>query len=240
MDLRGLRVSDVMQTEVATLGPDERLDLADDVMSLGRVRHLPVLEGTRLVGLVSQFDVMAASLTKVLDFEAEQRRTFMRSVQVREVMTRNVVSVAPDTALTEAARRMLSHRIHCLPVTKSDGTLVGLVTDTDLLRAAFLRAEGSELVQDVEGEIVSDLSHRFQEDLKALRRARDELRVQIHLGAAEVKDTWEHLEKKWNEVEAKARLVAREAEEPMRDVGGAARKLLDEIRQGYAKIRKAL
>ena len=158
MDPRQRRVSEIMQTEVATLAPGERLDLADDVMSLGRVRHMPVLDGARLVGLVSQFDVMAASLTKVVEFETDHRRTFMRSIQVHEVMARDVVSVAPDASLAEAAERMLSHRIHCLPVTEPDGTLVGLVTDTDLLRAGFLSGgESDERVQDVEEETVSDL-----------------------------------------------------------------------------------
>ena len=89
-------------------------------------------------------------------------------------------------------------------------------------------------------ESVSDLGNRFQDDLNALRRARDELCVQIHLGAAEAKEAWEHMEKKWSEVEAKAKLVAREAQEPLRDVGEAGRMLLDEIRQGYERIRKAL
>jgi CBS domain-containing protein len=56
-------------------------------------------------------------------------------------MTREVVTIAPGAALDEAARLLLGRRIGCLPVVKPDGTFVGLVTETDLLRAAFLPEE---------------------------------------------------------------------------------------------------
>jgi CBS domain-containing protein len=240
MDPRRRRVSEVMQTEVATLAPDERLDLADDVMALGRVRHMPVIEGERLVGLVSQRDLLAASLTKVLEFEPQQRRAFMRSVQVNEVMTRDVVTATAETTLADAARRMLERRIGCLPVVAPDGTLIGLVTEVDLLRAALLEGEEEEGSRVLEGESVSEFSERFEREMEGLRRTRDELRVQVHLGAAEAKELWERVEKKWHEAEARARFVAKTAEEPLQDVREAASQLLDEIREGYKKIRRAL
>jgi CBS domain-containing membrane protein len=238
MDPRRRRVSEVMQTEVATLAPGERLDLADDVMSLGRVRHMPVLQDGRLVGLVSQRDLLAASLTKVLEFEPQQRRAFMRSVQVDEVMSRDVVSAAPETTLAEAAKRMLERRIGCLPVLDPDGTLMGLVTEVDLLRAVLVG--GGDEEKTVEGERVSEFSDRFQAEMEALRRTRDELRVQVHLGAAEAKELWERVEKKWHEAESRARHVAKTAEEPLQDVREAASQLLEEIRDGYKKIRSSL
>jgi CBS domain-containing protein len=68
------------------------------------------------------------------------------------VMTRDVVTVAPDATLGEAAALLLARRIGCLPIVKPDGTLVGLVTETDLLRAAFLPDEGVIDVETVESE----------------------------------------------------------------------------------------
>ena len=73
-------VSELMQREVVTLQQGDRLDLADDIMSLGRIRHLPVLEGEQLVGVRSNRDLLAAFLSKGLEFEAKHRRTFMRAV----------------------------------------------------------------------------------------------------------------------------------------------------------------
>jgi len=144
------RVSEIMESEVVTLAARDRLDLADDVMRLGRVRHIPVLDDGRVVGIVSQRDLLAASLSKALAFDPQQRRTFMRSVDVGEVMSREVVTVAPDATLGEAAALLLGRRIGCLPVVKPDGTLVGLVTETDLLRAAFLPDEGAILAEVAE------------------------------------------------------------------------------------------
>lgn len=130
-------VSEIMRTQFVTLKTEDRLDLADDVMKLGRIRHMPVLEGERLVGVVSQRDLLAASLSRALDFEASHRRSFLKSVAVDEVMARDVVTVAPDTPIVEAALLMIRRKIGCLPVVDAKGAPVGLVTETDLLRSAY-------------------------------------------------------------------------------------------------------
>ncbi len=132
-------VADIMRTEFASLRPDDRLDLADQVMKLGRVRHLPVLDGDgRLVGIVSNRDLLEASLTSVLSFETAERRGFLRSIGVSEVMKSEVVTVRAKTPLGVASARMIRNKIGCLPVVREDGTMVGLVTETDLLIAAYL------------------------------------------------------------------------------------------------------
>jgi CBS domain-containing protein len=131
-------VDDVMRREFVALKATDRLDFADDILTLGRIRHLPVLEDGELVGIVSQRDLLAQSLTKALDFEARDRRTFLKSVDVSEAMTREVIAVDTGTTLEEAARLLIRHRIGCLPVVDRNGVPVGIVTETDLLRAAYL------------------------------------------------------------------------------------------------------
>jgi CBS domain-containing protein len=133
-------VEAVMQREYASVRADERMDFVDDVMALGRVRHMPVLDGEKLVGVVTQRDLLAASLSRALDFDAQERRAFLRSVNVGEVMSKRPITVAPGTTLTQAAQLMLRHKIGCLPVVGPAGEALGLVTETDLLRAAY--AEG--------------------------------------------------------------------------------------------------
>ena len=81
------RVGEVMQRDFVSVHPDETMDLVDDVMRLGRIRHMPVLDRGRLVGVVTQRDLLSAALSKSLEFEADERRTFLRSVKVEEVMT---------------------------------------------------------------------------------------------------------------------------------------------------------
>ena len=233
MDVRSRRVSEVMQREVVSLSRDERLDLVEDVMRLGRIRHMPVLEDGRVVGVVSSRDLLASSLSRSLDFEPEQRRAFLRAVEVAEVMSDEVVSVSPDATLREAAELMVKRRFGCLPVVDDDGDLVGLVTETDLLRAALLSDGAPE-------ESHEHVGAWLETELQALRRTRDELEVQLHLGGAEARERWEQLGRKLADAETRARQLLREAKDPVRDVGEALRALVDEIREGYRRIRESL
>ena len=134
-------VSEIMQPAPVTVRADDRMDMIEDLMSLGRVRHLPVMDGERLVGIVSLRDLLAHSLSRALDFEPRERRAFLKSVGVREAMSERLITARPETPQREAAALMLRHRIGCLPVLDAGGTLVGIVTETDLLRAAYLGNE---------------------------------------------------------------------------------------------------
>jgi CBS domain-containing protein len=133
-------VEAVMQREFASVRSDERLDFVDDVMALGRVRHMPVVDGGKLIGVVTQRDLLAASLSRALEFDAQERRTFLRSVNVDEVMSKKPITVGPKATLRDAAQLLLRHKIGCLPVVGPGGEALGLLTETDLLRAAY--AEG--------------------------------------------------------------------------------------------------
>jgi CBS domain-containing protein len=134
-------VQDVMRREFVSLNATDRLDLADDIMTLGRIRHMPVLEDGRLVGIVSQRDLLAHSLAKALDFEPHDRRAFLKSVDISEAMTRDVLTVEAATSLEEAARLLIRQRIGCLPVVDRAGAPIGIVTKTDLLRVAYLSGD---------------------------------------------------------------------------------------------------
>lgn len=240
MDLRERPVSEIMQREVATLREEDQLTVADDVMRLGQVRHMPVLAGEKLVGIVSNRDLLAASLTSALQFGARERRAFLRSVEVREVMTKDVVSVGPDMPIAKAARILIERRIGCLPVVKGE-ELVGLVTETDLLRAAYLD-EGEAVVDATatKGEVMSDWKERLDRELEDLRRLRDELRVKIHLGKKDAQDLWHHLERRMSELEAHARRAAQRTEAPLQELADASRHLTEELRRGYRDLRGRL
>ena len=139
MDLRKRPVSEIMHREVVTLTANERLDLTQDIMSAGRVRHLPVLDDDqRVVGIVSDRDLLVAAMTKVLDFDPASRRTFLRSIEVGEVMAKDVATVGPEARLGDVAQIFALRKIGCVPVVGARGELLGLVTETDLIAAAFL------------------------------------------------------------------------------------------------------
>ena len=134
-------VAEIMQPSPITVRTDDGMDMTEDLMSLGRVRHLPVVDGERLVGVVSLRDLLAHSLSRALEFEPRERRVFLKSVDVRKAMSERLITARPDTPQAEAAALMLRHRIGCLPVVDAGGALVGIVTETDLLRAAYLEKD---------------------------------------------------------------------------------------------------
>jgi acetoin utilization protein AcuB len=133
MNITDLHVRSVMSTEVITLARDERLSLANDLMNLARVRHMPVMSGGQLVGIVSQRDLFRAAISSVLHFRRGAEREWMEKIRVEEVMTKQVVIAGPDWTVRQAVDLMLEKRIGCLPVVE-DGRLVGLLSESDCLR----------------------------------------------------------------------------------------------------------
>jgi acetoin utilization protein AcuB len=85
------------------------------------------------VAIVSQRDLFKAMMSSTMGYGEKAQHAYLRSVRVKEVMSSPVVTVAPDTALGEAAALMVQKGVGCLPVVDGS-TLVGVVTKTDLLR----------------------------------------------------------------------------------------------------------
>lgn len=134
MECGFMRVADFMEREVVTLNVGDRLDLADDVMRLGRIRHMPVLDQGRLVGVVSQRDLFRAAASTGLRLGASEQRRWLARLPVAEIMSRDLVTVAPDESIRHAADLMLIRKIGCLPVVADAGRLVGVLSETDCLR----------------------------------------------------------------------------------------------------------
>jgi len=85
-----------------------------------------------------------------------------------------------------------------------------------------------------------DWKDRLLADIDALRAARDELKVQMHLAKAEARERWEKLEKKWHHLEARGHVLAEASRESLDDIEEAGRLLVQEIREGYDSLRKLL
>jgi len=128
------RVADLMSPIVKTVGRNDTLSLADDLMRANRIRHLPVLDEGALCGLVSRRDMFRGALAAALGYGDVAQRKLLDTLLVKEVMTTEVLTTSPETPLREAARTMLDRKIGCLPVLK-DGRLVGILTEGDFVRA---------------------------------------------------------------------------------------------------------
>ncbi len=134
--MEGLRVRDLMTSNVTTLQRNDKLTLADDIMRLGRIRHLPVIgEDGQLAGIVSQRDLFRGALAQALGYGQRAQRKLLDTLVVKEVMSADVITTSPDTPLAEAARVLVERKIGCLPVVEA-GRLVGILTEGDFVALA--------------------------------------------------------------------------------------------------------
>lgn len=123
-------VEEIMKRDVITIGPEDSVHAAMGKTKEHRIRHLPVVEGERLVGIVSDRDLRDVSPSNLLQV---QDIDILKSTKVKDIMKCNVLTAHPLDGLEEVARVMYEYRIGCLPVVKG-GKLVGILTETDILR----------------------------------------------------------------------------------------------------------
>ena len=122
-------VEDLMTREVVTLNPGDDLALADTILRLGRIRHLPVTDANqKLVGLITHRDLLRVF--------ADVGRAQGKQVLARDVMNTDLVTVTPKMALGNALSTMVHNKFGCLPVVDPAGKLVGLITEADLVKFA--------------------------------------------------------------------------------------------------------
>ena len=135
---RAMQVEDLMTAEVYALRPWDDLATLHDLMREHNVRHVPVVdrEGD-LVGLVSHRDLLRSALIEQ-PVPGDVERSVLERLEVRDVMVRDVESVAPDTDLRDAAQTMFENKFGCLPVVVGR-RLVGILTEADFVR---LMAQG--------------------------------------------------------------------------------------------------
>lgn len=130
-----MTVRDIMHTSVVTLHSSDKLNVAEDIMTMGRLRHLPVVDShNRVVGIVTQRDLYKAAISSVLGFDRDKEQEWLGNVKVADVMTTEVVTVAAEAGVVETVDKLLTMKIGCLPVVDAEGKLIGMITETDCLR----------------------------------------------------------------------------------------------------------
>jgi acetoin utilization protein AcuB len=166
-------VQDVMQTKLFTVTPATTLPEALRLTAQRGVRHLPVVDGDRLVGILSDRDLKQAMASSATSLEVHELNYLLDRLRVDEIMTRPVITIAPMFPIEAAARVMLPAKIGALPVTES-GRLVGLVTETDVLRL-FVRAMGVSEPSSRLDVIVGNRPHALAEVVQAVEAAGAEI-----------------------------------------------------------------
>ena len=126
-------IKEIMTTRVATVSMDDRLGVIKEIFEQAHFRHLLVLEEEVLVGVISDRDLLRA-LSPYLDTDAEMNRdTETLNRRAHQIMSRQPITISPESSLQAASAIMLEQHVSCLPVLEN-GALVGIVSWKDLLR----------------------------------------------------------------------------------------------------------
>jgi acetoin utilization protein AcuB len=131
--LEGLLVRDVMTSSVSSISQDASLLMAALAMRRDGIRHLPVVEGVRLVGIISERDVLRASPSLLGKVNQDEYNTMFETTQVHRAMHKDPQTVTSEMPLRQAVGLMAENKLGCLPVVDGD-CLVGIVTRSDLVK----------------------------------------------------------------------------------------------------------
>ena len=152
-------VKDRMTPDPITITPDTSFPDAFRILREKKIRHLPVMKKKKLVGIVTQTDMLHASPSAATSLSVFEINYLLANLHVKEVMTSPPITVSEDDPLEEAARVMVEKKIGCLPVMRN-GDLVGMITEIDIFET-FVEILGSEAaslrvtlrIRDARGEL---------------------------------------------------------------------------------------
>jgi CBS domain-containing protein len=149
-----MRVEEVMTREVITAMPETSLKAVAETLATKRISGIPVVEDGRVLGVVSEADILRKEAEEPQPARLRHRRKDAKKAArtAREAMTSPAVTVTPQGDVARAARLMVERNVNRLPVVTSDGELVGIVTRADLVQA-FIRSD-----EEIERELRDDVA----------------------------------------------------------------------------------
>jgi CBS domain-containing protein len=139
-----MRVRDIMTSPALVIEPEATVPAANALMKQHRIRHLPVVEDGRLVGMISRGDLREASIAASINTDQYELHFMLNKLTVAKLMTRKVHTITPDAFLVHAAELMTENKIAGLPVVDEKGGVIGIVTESDLLRTLVQKLREAE------------------------------------------------------------------------------------------------
>jgi len=132
--LRDITVQSYMTSTVISVSPTTPIRIAQQVMEDRHIRHLPVVQENRLVGILSSGDIRRAGPSSTTTLSVWEIASRWDEISVDQVMSRNVIHVRPSTSMSHAAQLMMAYHFNCLPIVDEGNHLVGILTDVDMFR----------------------------------------------------------------------------------------------------------
>jgi CBS domain-containing membrane protein len=127
-------VSTIMTKEIVKLNSTDDLTKAEVLFKKHKIRHIPVVSGKVIKGMLSYTDLLRISFVDAVDDDAEDVDTTVYDMfTIDQVMAKNLITISPETTIRETAEILSKNEFHALPVCEGD-ILVGIVTTTDLLK----------------------------------------------------------------------------------------------------------
>jgi len=135
-----MKAREWMTSDPKTVAVDDFVATAVMLVLENRIRHLPVVRGDSLVGIISDRDLKRAMPSVVAGATAEEYQAFMEETPVEQVMTASPITCEPDTDLVDLVRGFCQHKVGAIPVVEGE-RVVGIVTQTDMMRAFLVVLE---------------------------------------------------------------------------------------------------
>ena len=130
--IRTAPVSDIMSKNIIALTREDNLERAEKLFKRHKIRHIPVVQGEMVIGMLSYSDLLRISFSEVADDENNIDSVVFDMFTIEQVMSKNVISIGSNTSIKAAAEILAKQEFHALPVV-DQGVLIGIITTTDLL-----------------------------------------------------------------------------------------------------------
>lgn len=160
-------VRDNMTKDPVCITPEQTISQVVDLMSEKKLHRLPVVQGKRIVGLVTEGTISASGASKATSLSIYELNYLLSKTTVDTIVIRNVITIHEDALMEDAAMTMLKNDIGCLPVVDENGEISGILTQNDVFNA-FLeilgyREEGSRIIIGVKDELgaIGEISKVF-------------------------------------------------------------------------------
>jgi CBS domain-containing protein len=129
-----VKIADIMTKDVFTVNIDDTIHKADEIMRDESIRQVPVVDGKKFIGLITERTLMEYSLRRLYDFEDEYGEIGYNKINdFKKIMTTEVYLIYPEDSIKKAIELMIKKKVDCLPVVDWENNLVGIVTYYDML-----------------------------------------------------------------------------------------------------------
>ena len=135
-----MKVEKWMTSDPKTIQEDDFVKTAVTLVLQNRIRHLPVVRGDSLVGIISDRDLKRAMPSVVAGATSDEYQAFMEETSIKEVMTVNPITCTPETDMVDLVREFCQHKVGAIPVVEGE-RVVGIVTQTDMMQAFLAMLE---------------------------------------------------------------------------------------------------